>query len=281
MGSLRARRFRIVAVVATLAVAAITARPAPAAPTGAHPRLWLDDELLARFQALAAEERSAVARAIARCADVRARPEQYARGGMGLDFGNVMSGCALAWKVTGNADDAATAVSYFHALLDDYEQFGDGGGGDDVVRHDTGYAYRGHAVYAAIGYDWLHDAPGVDDALLAHARARFKAWSDWYLVDGYLVHEPGANYQAGFVFGTTLIAIAEGGEAGADGDALWDYMLGTVFADEMLAAVSPGGVLEGGDWLEGWQYGPLSVMEYALSIRALRASRAARRSGSS
>jgi hypothetical protein len=34
------------------------------------------------------------------------------------------------------------------------------------------------------------------------------------------------------------------------------------------AVGSPAGALVGGDWAEGWQYGPLSVLEYAVAARA-------------
>src|SRR5262249_20988059 len=34
------------------------------------------------------------------------------------------------------------------------------------------------------------------------------------------------------------------------------------------AALASGGILDGGDWNEGWQYGPLAVAEYALAARA-------------
>jgi MYXO-CTERM domain-containing protein len=40
----------------------------------------------------------------------------------------------------------------------------------------------------------------------------------------------------------------------------------------MAAALSTGGVLDGGDWNEGWQYGPLAVAEYALAARVARAA---------
>ena len=38
----------------------------------------------------------------------------------------------------------------------------------------------------------------------------------------------------------------------------------------MKAALAPGGILEGGDWPEGWQYGPLAVTSYALAARVAR-----------
>ena len=58
------------------------------------------------------------------------------------------------------------------AVLDDYQDVGDGLGGDTVVTHDTGYAMRTFAPYSALAYDWLHDAPGVTESLRARSRSR-------------------------------------------------------------------------------------------------------------
>jgi hypothetical protein len=80
---------------------------------------------------------------------------------------------------------------------------------------------------------------------------------------------PGANYQAGYLFAATLIAIAEAGEAGAKGEAHWATVRDTIWAGDMVPALADGGVLSGGDWPEGWQYGPLSVLEYSLAARAM------------
>jgi hypothetical protein len=80
----------------------------------------------------------------------------------------------------------------------------------------------------------------------------------------------GANYQAGYAFAATLIAIAEAGEAGAAGDAHWATVNDDIWGKDLIPALAAGGVLEGGDWPEGWQYGPLSVTEHALAARAMQ-----------
>jgi hypothetical protein len=251
--------------------AADRASAAPAPPVRVHPRLFLDADTLDGLRAAAARPGSATAAAIAGCDDVIAHPGQWQSGGyQGLGFIEPLSDCLVAWAVRGDPADAQTAATYFRALLDDYQTLGDGAGGDTAVQHDDGYPMRSFGPYAAIAYDWLHDAPGVDGALLAHARDRFKAWTDWYGSMGYHRSEAGANYHAGYVFAATTIAIAEAGEAGAGGDALWGHVVDDIFAGQLAPALAPGGVLDGGDWLEGWQYGPLSVAEYALSARALR-----------
>jgi hypothetical protein len=238
-------------------------------PSGAHPRLWLDAATSAGLKSNGAK--SAVAKGAARCSAARSDPSEYATGGwQGFEFVTTLSGCLLSWEATGNSDDLATAIKYWQVLLDDYQTVGDGNGGDSVVTHDTGYAMRTFAPYSALAYDWLHDAPSVTEELRAHARARFDKWVSFYASDGYLRHMAGANYEAGFVFASTLIAIAEAGEAGAAGDSHWATVRDVLWGQDLAPAFGTGGVLQGGDWPEGWQYGPLSVLEQSLAARAMQ-----------
>jgi hypothetical protein len=241
------------------------------APSGAHPRIWLDAATQSGMRAQAGVANGAVARGAKRCAAARAEPSEYAMGGwQGFEWVTTLSGCLVSWIAAGNEDDLVTAIKYWNVLLDDYQTVGDGLGGDTVVTHDTGYAMRTFAPYSALAYDWLHDAPGVTESLRARSRARFDAWSTFYSTSGYLRDVPGANYQAGYVFAATLMAIAEAGEAGAAGDAHWANVRDVIWKADMVPAFAEGGVLEGGDWPEGWQYGPLSVLEHSLAARAMQ-----------
>jgi hypothetical protein len=240
-----------------------------AEPSGPHPRLFLDDGTLSGLRELAQRGENPVAGAVRRCREVESSPEAFSRDGyMGLDWAQYLQACLIAWKATGRDGAARTATRYFRALLDDLQVVGDGRGGDQAASRDSGFAMRAHGPYTALAYDWLHDAPGVDAALLAQARGRFKAWTDWYVRHGYRARSPGTNYNAGYVFAATLMAVAQGGEAGEDGANLWRHVAEELFAEDLLPAMTRG-VLRGGDWAEGWQYGPLSVAEYALAARAV------------
>jgi MYXO-CTERM domain-containing protein len=241
-----------------------------AAPSGAHPRLWLDAATKQGLSAQVGIANSPVTRGAARCSAARNNPSDYDDGGwQGFEFVTTLSGCLVSWEASGNTDDLATAFQYFNVLLDDYQTVGDGAGGDNVVSHDSGYAMRTFAPYSAIAYDWLHDAPGMTEELRAHARARFNAWVTYYSANGYLKDLAGANYEAGYAFASTLIAIAEGGEAGSNGDAHWATVTNTIWGKDLASGFGASGVLAGGDWPEGWQYGPLSVLEHALAARAM------------
>jgi MYXO-CTERM domain-containing protein len=261
---------RVVPLLASSVLVTAVSTSLFAAPSGPHPRLWLNAETRTALAAQADVANSPVARGAARCQAAQDDPSEYEVGGwQGFEFVLTLSGCLVSWAATDDAGALETAIKYWKVLLDDYQTVGDAAGGDDVVTHDTGYAMRTFAPYSAIAYDWLHDAPGVTEELRAHARERFDAWVTYYSESGYLRHMPGANYQAGYLYAATLIAIAEAGEAGAAGDAHWATVEDVIWGDDMIPALGAGGVLEGGDWPEGWQYGPLSVTEYGLAARAM------------
>ena len=256
-------------VAATLAVLA-SAAVVRADPTGPHPRILLDPSLRAAWRAQAEAAHGPVKGAIALCEDARSTPEHDRALYQGSEWAKVMQACLVAWAATDRKEDAATALRFFNALLDDLDTVGDHRGGDEAARRDDGYAIRNLGPWTALAYDWLHDAPGMTPELRAHARARWKAWLAWYREKGYRAHTAATNYHAGYVFAATLIAIAEAGEAGDDGTALWREVSDTMWKKEIAGVLADGGILDGGDWPEGWQYGPLSVAEYSLGARIMK-----------
>src|SRR5262249_47436223 len=134
---------------------------APPPPRGAHPRLFLDSATLSSLRALMSDEKSGAARAVATCTRVTAKPDDLDRSDdWAWSIG--ASSCGLAWRLTGDDAHAAAGLRMLKALLDDYHTVGDGAGGDGVVRHDSGYTIRIYAPYAALAYDWLAGAPGLD-----------------------------------------------------------------------------------------------------------------------
>jgi len=279
---------RALAFVAVVLLASAPGRAAPPPPAGPHPRIALAPPVRASLKRKVGASGSAVAAVIAECEATNPEPGMSS-GYQGGSWAFRASSCALAWQLTGNATYAKRGVRLWRALLEDVDRIGDGkacvaGASPEQavqsIHRDTGYAIRFIGPHAALAYDWLHDAPGVDEALRAQSRACFRAWVDWYTSRGYLNTQPGANYHAGYVIAKTLIAIATTGEGGAAADRDWQQVVDDVFGKQIvangLAADSGGvphgrnhGVLVGGDWAEGWQYGPLSVLEYAFAARAL------------
>ncbi len=293
------RAFPCLVTAALIAATWTDLASAAPVPTGAHPRLFMSAPNLAAFTKNAAMSGTAAAKLVAACQDTIDNPQDYTtRGGSDGDYwpGSAMR-CAFAYVATKKAPYLAQAIKYWRASLDDDQTIGDGQGckagvpagwqswnGDPpapaiirTVTHDTGYPMRWYGPDVALTYDWLHDAPGVDAALLGQTRTCLTAWVDYYTDRGYHHDEAGANYNAGYVIGKTLAAIAIGDDGGADGH-LWDETTNTLFPEllvgEGLKGVNdplgmPAGPMAGGDWAEGWQYAPLSVLEYAVAARAL------------
>jgi hypothetical protein len=264
---------RAILAVALIAAAVPAGAHAQPAPSGKHPRLLLDDATRAAWRRRAKDDDSGVHRAIAQCDDVRARPREYTHDNyMALDWSAHLQACLVAWAATGDDAHARTAMRFFGAMLDDLDDVGDGKGGDLAANRDSGFAIRAMGPATALAYDWLHDHPLMTEALRARARRRFAAWTDWYVDHGYRARDPGNNYHAGYLIAATFIAIAERGEAGDAGDKLWRVVADEIWGKQMKEALDEGGILDGGDWTEGWQYGPLSVAEYAVSARVAAAS---------
>ena len=110
-------------------------------------------------------------------------------------------------------------------------------------------------------------------ALREKARERWAAWLTWYRAKGYRARVAGTNYEAGFLAAATMIAIAQGHEAAEqDGPKTWAFVADELWGKDMAGALAAGGILDGGDWPEGWQYGPLAVAHYALAARVARAA---------
>jgi hypothetical protein len=237
---------------------------AHAEPTGQHPHMLLDAELRQSWKAQAKAERGPVVGAIALCSDAAGSHEYDRAVYQGSEWAKVLQACLVAWAATDDRAHATTAIRFMTALLDDLDKIGDGAGGNEAARRDDGYAIRNLGPYTAIAYDWLY--PQLTSELRTRARARWKAWLDWYREKGYRHDRPGTNYHAGFLLAATTAAIAGAGE---DDGALWREVQ-QMWTKDMAAAFSEGGVLDGGDWPEGWQYGPLSVAEIALGARVMR-----------
>jgi hypothetical protein len=253
------------AAVACLATSSLAAA-APPPPRGGHPRLFLTDAVLTSMKGKLADKDSYTSKVITLCNDPNVDVHGYDNNdAWGWPF--VAAACALNYRLNQDPVALTTALKFLNATLDDYTKLGDGAGGDAVVQHDDGYWIRIHGPYAALAYDWLHDALPAD--VKTKALGRFKAWVDWYATNGYLNDQPGSNYHAGYVFAKTLTAIAAAGEDDGSADRWFAEAHDTSFKAELIGkGLAEGGPIQGGDWPEGWQYGPLSTIEYALAARA-------------
>ncbi|MGD0527948.1 MAG: hypothetical protein ABSE49_22635 [Polyangiaceae bacterium] len=284
---------------------ASTAGADPATPSGPHPRLFMDAASLATYTANAGKSGTAAAGLVKQCQDTIDNPSDYTtRGGAdGNYWPQSAVACAFAYAATQKSAYLTQALTYWKASLNDDQTIGDGLGcvqgvstswqawasaGANppappvllTITHDTGYPIRWYGPDVALTYDWLYSAAAVDAALQAQTVTCLTAWVDYYTQYGYHHDEAGANYNAGYVVSKALAAIAIGTDGGADGH-LWTQSIDDDFTMLLVgqgltgaggAVGSPAGVMLGGGWGEGWEYGALSVLEYASATRALEAN---------
>lgn len=172
---------------------------------------------------------------------------------------------AACWQIF-KASDAAKAQECARAakimalrIANDYNA-----GIRDFGR-DTGYDIRDAFPQMLLAYDWMHDALSDEERALILKVAN--AWVEWYSTsDGaYSRNLPRNNYYPAFLQAMMMAAIATAGEnVSAEG---FLKQLRTKLATEMPMNNQR---LCGGDWAEGWNYGPESVRAFALVDRALK-----------
>lgn len=229
-----------------------------------HPRIVLTKDKLKRIKAHA-EAETELWRTTERACK-RALKKDLSAGYYGAYWGRSVANLSTCWYGTGDETYAQGAIRYLEALVDDKRSVGDGDGGNEVVHGNSGYPIRNHGVFAALGYDWLYDAPGMTAELRKKIVARLRAWLDWYGEDGYLNYTPYSNYFWGYMSTLALSSLAVAGEAEVAGE----WMKQT--RDKLDNMVFPGfwKDLKGGEWTEGWQYGQLVAMEIALVVEGFR-----------
>ncbi len=235
-----------------------------AAPAGKGCRLLLDAEATARLADSARHKTDAWSAVVARADEALVAP--IASGYQGFEWAEAVADASLVWHGTGDSRYAEAAIRYLRALLDDRFVLGDAKGGKDVVTHDSGYGIRTFGAYAALGYDWLRDAPGMNGELKAHALERLGQWLTWYEAEGYLRDRPTANYYWGYLTTLSFAGLAASGESPA-ADA-WLRRAEDAFAENVLPTFRD--ELAGGGWPEGWQYGEYTTVEIALVSRAFK-----------
>lgn len=230
----------------------------PLAPLGAHPRIALTPERIARLKKLAKTKAPSWIALERTCNE--AGSKKIPSGYEAWDWSLAALSCAMVHRTTGDQGAGRTGVTYLTALFDDKLKVGDGEGGDTVIRHDSGYPIRTRGFLGAVACDWLHDAPGMTPELRKRALDRLVAWVDWYGREGYMRDKPIANYYAGY-FGAVAMA-----GAAFEGDdprgAELRKRAQRMFVREITPAFQQR--LEGGQWPESWQYGAGPAVTLAL-----------------
>jgi hypothetical protein len=130
------KQLSVIAVIAISISNGSRAHAAPPEPSGAHPRMLLDAELRAQWRVMAKLSAGPVVGAIRLCHAARTSRDFDRALYMGSEWSKVLQACLVAWAATDSDDDAATAVRFFTALIDDLDDVGDGKGGVAAVRRE-------------------------------------------------------------------------------------------------------------------------------------------------
>ncbi len=129
--------------------------------------------------------------------------------------------------------------------------------------NDDGYDIRFQLRDMMLAYDWMYDEFSASDrSAIAKAGTGFV---DWFTASGYANKTPIENYYAGYLQGITLTAVATAGD-NAEADRLLT-LLRNKLTNEVPVMNQR---LCGGDFPEGWNYGPYTMLELSLVNQTLK-----------
>jgi hypothetical protein len=129
---------------------------------------------------------------------------------------------------------------------------------------DTGYDIRFGLRDLMLAYDWIYDTfTPAERATVVSVAAN---WVVAYHTNGYYAEsKPLENYFAGYFQGIVLTAFATAGDSLTTDGIL--ALMHDKLTNEMPVLNQR---TAGGDWPEGWNYGPYTVLEFALANQVLK-----------
>jgi len=247
---------KLIVLAMAFAVLLTALAPAQAAPLP-HPRIWINSAILTRMQT-ARTNNTAEWQALQSYCD-NTLGDNIPSGYQFLDWYAAVMNYGLAYRVSGNASYGSEGVKYLTALLRDRNTIGDGAGGAGAISVDSGYVARDLGVGVAIGRDWLDGASGMTTSLINECNSRLNDWITWYNSNGYARTDPTDNYYAGYFTMVYTASIALEGDSGYQSS--WQTQAENMWSTQVLPFMQTGAGA-GGNWLQGWNYGPWSVREY-------------------
>ena len=130
---------------------------------------------------------------------------------------------------------------------------------------NNGYGVRHFATGMAIGYDWIHEWLTANNSTLkTNIRSTIDGWLSWYstcTLSACNRENPTSNYFAGYYAALAYSGISLQGDT-VNADSYWATFL-DLQRDNVGAKPGIANYYtkwhNGGGWVQGWQYGPLSV----------------------
>lgn len=226
------------------------------ASAATHPRVLINSTIKTQLEAKAAANTTEWQALKAWC-DTELGANNGA-GYQGEEWYKAVTNYGMCFQATGDQDYGNEGVIYLKALLRDKNNIGDGLGGATAIQTDSGWVARTFGSGVAIGRDWLDGATDLTGAIITECGNRLDDWITWYGTSGYGRSTPEDNYHAGY-FAMVMFA-GYSLEDDATDAATWRTQAETMWDDNIVPLLNGG--LDGGDWAEGWNYGPWAVREY-------------------
>lgn len=232
-------------------------------PDGSHPRIWLNNTIVADL--VARKDSNTTEWLTLKMWCDNNLGQSLSSGYQGLGWYTYVLNYGLCYQMTGDQTYGTEGVIYLKALLNDKYAIGDGLGGASVISVDSGYVARSFGAGLAIGRDWLDGAVDLDAQTIAEVNTRLGEWITWYADNGYARINPSDNYYSGWFAMVYSTAIGLYGDVNYD--AAWLVRAQDMWTNAVLPYID--GSADGGDWLEGWNYGPWASREYLQYMLAV------------
>lgn len=233
----------------------------------AHPRIWLDDTVKTRLEGYRDSNTTEYADLKSWCDTwLYSNQGSYLGAGyQGTEWYRAALNYALLYQTTGLSTYGNEGVVYLQAMLNDLNTVGDGQGGDTVIQVDSGWTARTFGAGVGVSRDWLDGSPDLTTSIINLCGSRLNTWITWYNLNGFSNDNPYDNYYAGYF--SMVFSAAIGLYDDTNYQSSWYTQSELMWTNTVIPMIN--GNLDGGDWIEGWNYGQWSVREYMQYCRAL------------
>ncbi len=149
-----------------------------------------------------------------------------------------------------------------------FQETSAGDGGFDSIFIDDTYTGRYLGRYLAVGLDWLDGYVGMTQAFEQSVADMLVRWADYLSANGYHVDAPSSNYGDGDYVSAVFTGLALAPRDMTDGPRLLNNALSWRQTFLLSALQDPTTSLDGGFWVEGWDYGDNAAQAILIGSEA-------------